>query len=154
MPRQKKTQAQQTFAGLEKCPTGIRGLDEITKGGLPRGHPTMIDEHGLSVLPISSLGLDYGVSRERISTGIDLLKNPQLARGDQILAVPTLVRKLPEPLRCFIGSMANKERILVGRAWICGPRRRRRNEKNGKTMFLNPKHQIPNPKQIENSKSQ
>ena len=45
---------------------------------------------------------------------IDLLKNPKLASGDQILAVPALVRKLPEPLRRFIGSMADKEKILVG----------------------------------------
>lgn len=45
---------------------------------------------------------------------IDLLKNPQLARGDQILAVPTLVRKLPEPVRKIIGDLSNAERVLVG----------------------------------------
>jgi circadian clock protein KaiB len=45
---------------------------------------------------------------------IDLLKNPQLAKGDQILAVPTLVRKLPEPVRKIIGDLSNKERVLVG----------------------------------------
>ena len=45
---------------------------------------------------------------------IDLLKNPQLAKGDQILAVPTLVRKLPEPARKIIGDLSNKERVLVG----------------------------------------
>ncbi len=45
---------------------------------------------------------------------IDLLKNPQLAQGDQILAVPTLVRKLPVPVRKIIGDLSNKERILVG----------------------------------------
>jgi circadian clock protein KaiB len=45
---------------------------------------------------------------------IDLLKNPQLARGDQILAVPTLVRKLPEPVRKIIGDLSNKEKVLVG----------------------------------------
>ena len=45
---------------------------------------------------------------------IDLLQNPQLARGDQILAVPTLVRKLPEPVRKIIGDLSNKERVLVG----------------------------------------
>jgi len=45
---------------------------------------------------------------------IDLLKNPQLARGDQILAVPTLVRKLPEPVRKIIGDLSNEERVLVG----------------------------------------
>ena len=45
---------------------------------------------------------------------IDLLKNPQLAKGDQIVAIPTLVRKLPEPLKRIIGDLANTERVLVG----------------------------------------
>ena len=45
---------------------------------------------------------------------IDLLKNPQLARGDQILAIPTLVRKLPEPIKEIIGDLSNEERVLVG----------------------------------------
>jgi circadian clock protein KaiB len=45
---------------------------------------------------------------------IDLLKNPQLAKGDQILAVPTLVRKLPKPVRKIIGDLSNTERVLVG----------------------------------------
>ena len=45
---------------------------------------------------------------------IDLLENPQLARGDQILAVPTLVRNLPEPVRKIIGDLSNTENVLVG----------------------------------------
>jgi circadian clock protein KaiB len=45
---------------------------------------------------------------------IDLLKNPQLARGDQILAIPTLVRKLPTPVKKIIGDLSNEERVLVG----------------------------------------
>jgi len=45
---------------------------------------------------------------------IDLVKNPKLARGDQIIAIPTLVRKLPEPIRKIIGDLSNKERVLVG----------------------------------------
>ena len=45
---------------------------------------------------------------------IDLLENPQLARGDQIVAIPTLVRKLPPPLRKIIGDLSNTERVLVG----------------------------------------
>jgi circadian clock protein KaiB len=45
---------------------------------------------------------------------IDLLKNPQLAKGDQIIAIPTLVKKLPEPLKKIIGDMADTERVLVG----------------------------------------
>ena len=45
---------------------------------------------------------------------IDLLKNPRLAAGDQILAVPTLVRKLPVPIKKIIGDLSNEERVLVG----------------------------------------
>jgi len=45
---------------------------------------------------------------------IDLLKNPQLAEGDQIFAIPTLVRKVPEPLRKIIGDLSNEEKVLVG----------------------------------------
>jgi circadian clock protein KaiB len=45
---------------------------------------------------------------------IDLLQQPQLAAGDQILAIPTLVRRLPEPLRRIVGDLRNTERTLVG----------------------------------------
>lgn len=45
---------------------------------------------------------------------IDLLVNPQLAEGDQILAIPTLVKKVPEPVRKIIGDLSNQEKVLVG----------------------------------------
>lgn len=45
---------------------------------------------------------------------IDLLTDPQLGRGDQILAVPTLVRRLPTPIKKIIGDLSNTERVLVG----------------------------------------
>lgn len=45
---------------------------------------------------------------------VDLLKNPQLAEGDQIFAIPTLVRKVPVPLRKIIGDLSNEEKVLVG----------------------------------------
>lgn len=45
---------------------------------------------------------------------IDLLVNPRLAAGDQILAIPTLVRKLPAPLKRIIGDLSNTEKVLVG----------------------------------------
>lgn len=45
---------------------------------------------------------------------IDLLENPKLAQGDQILAIPTLVRQLPSPLRKIIGDLSNTDRVLVG----------------------------------------
>ena len=45
---------------------------------------------------------------------VDLMKNPTLAKGDQILAIPTLVRQLPPPVKKLIGDLANTERVLVG----------------------------------------
>jgi circadian clock protein KaiB len=45
---------------------------------------------------------------------VDLLENPQLAKGDQILAIPTLVRKLPPPSKKIIGDLSNTEKVLVG----------------------------------------
>ena len=45
---------------------------------------------------------------------VDLMVNPRLAAGDQILAVPTLVRKVPQPIRKIIGDLSNEERVLVG----------------------------------------
>jgi circadian clock protein KaiB len=47
-------------------------------------------------------------------TVIDLLKQPQLAKGDQILAIPTVVRRLPKPVRTIIGNLSNVEHLLVG----------------------------------------
>lgn len=52
---------------------------------------------------------------------IDLLERPQLAEGDQILAVPTLVRKVPEPIRKIIGDLSNEEKVLVGLNIIPAP---------------------------------
>ena len=45
---------------------------------------------------------------------VDLLVQPQLAEGDQILAIPTLVKKVPEPIRKIIGDLSNEEKVLVG----------------------------------------
>ena len=53
---------------------------------------------------------------------IDLLQQPQLAAGDQIVAIPTLVRKLPEPLRKIVGDLRNTERALVGLNLCPAPR--------------------------------
>lgn len=56
---------------------------------------------------------EHLAGRYRIEV-IDLLQQPQLATGDQIVAIPTLVRKLPEPLRRIVGDLSNTERTLVG----------------------------------------
>ena len=56
---------------------------------------------------------EHLAGRYRIEV-IDLVQHPQLAAGDQIVAIPTLVRKLPEPLRRIVGDLSNTERTLVG----------------------------------------
>ena len=56
---------------------------------------------------------EYLAGRYRIEV-IDLLEDPQLGRGDQILALPTLVRRLPQPIKKIIGDLSNTERVLVG----------------------------------------
>ncbi len=56
---------------------------------------------------------EHLAGRYRIEV-IDLFENPQLAKGDQIFAIPTLVRKLPQPLKKIIGDLSNTERVLVG----------------------------------------
>ena len=54
---------------------------------------------------------------------VDLLRHPQLARGDQIVALPTLVRRLPPPMKKIIGDLSNQERLLVGLDLRRGSRR-------------------------------
>lgn len=56
---------------------------------------------------------EHLAGRYRIEV-VDLLRQPQLARGDQIVALPTLVRRLPPPMKKIIGDLSNQERLLVG----------------------------------------
>jgi circadian clock protein KaiB len=53
---------------------------------------------------------------------VDLLENPQLAAGDEIIAIPTLVRRLPEPMRTIIGDLSDTDRVLVGLQLRPGPK--------------------------------
>jgi circadian clock protein KaiB len=128
-----RTESSKAPAGIAKCPTGIRGLDDITQGGLPRGRPTQAAAQNAKdqkyVLKLYVAGTTPR-SKEAIRTVtaiceenlagrydlevIDLYQNPTLAQGEQIVAAPTLIKKLPLPPRKFIGSMADKDRILVG----------------------------------------
>jgi circadian clock protein KaiB len=62
---------------------------------------------------LSRLCEEHLAGKYRIEV-VDLLRNPQLAKGDQIVAIPTLVRKLPQPIRKVIGDLSNVERTLVG----------------------------------------
>jgi circadian clock protein KaiB len=73
-----------------QSPRSVRALDNLRK---------VCDEHL--------------AGRYRVEV-IDLLVNPALARGDEIIAVPTLVRKLPEPIRRIIGDLSDTDRVLVG----------------------------------------
>lgn len=66
-----------------------------------------------AVANLKKLCEEHLAGRYRVEV-IDLVKNPQLARSDQILAIPTLVRRLPEPMRKIIGDLSNQERVLVG----------------------------------------
>jgi len=56
---------------------------------------------------------EHLAGRYRIEV-VDVIENPQLAQGDRILALPTLIRKLPEPVKKMIGDLSNTERVLVG----------------------------------------
>jgi len=70
--------------------------------------------HSLAALEnLRKICEEYLAGKYRIEV-VDLLEHPQLSRDDEILAVPTLVRKLPEPLRKIIGDLSNTERVLVG----------------------------------------
>jgi len=62
---------------------------------------------------LKTLCEEYLAGRYQIEV-VDLLENPKLAAGDQILAIPTLVRKLPPPLRKIIGDLSNTQRVLIG----------------------------------------
>ena len=62
---------------------------------------------------LESVCEEHLAGRYRIEV-VDLLEQPQLARGDQIVALPTLVRRLPEPIKKIIGDLSNEERVLVG----------------------------------------
>jgi circadian clock protein KaiB len=66
-----------------------------------------------AVRNLNSFCEQHLAGRYRIEV-IDLLENPRLARDHQILAIPTLVRKVPEPLRKIVGDLSNAERMLVG----------------------------------------
>ena len=70
--------------------------------------------HSLTALSnLKKICQEHLVGQYRIEV-VDLLQNPRLARGDQIVAIPTLVRCLPPPLKKIIGDLSNTERVLVG----------------------------------------
>ncbi len=62
---------------------------------------------------LRKIGEEHLKGKYRIEV-VDLLEHPQLAKGDQILAIPTLVRRLPPPVKKIIGDLSNTERVLIG----------------------------------------
>ncbi|MEP6643214.1 MAG: circadian clock KaiB family protein [Acidobacteriaceae bacterium] len=70
----------------------------------------------LALRNLKKLCEDYKIASYEIEV-IDLIKKPQLAQQDQILAIPTLVRNLPIPIRKIIGDLSNTERVLMGLNW-------------------------------------
>jgi hypothetical protein len=93
---------------LKKSPTGIRGLDEIMGGGLPQERTTLVcGGPGCGKTLMATEFLVHGAQGFG-EPGVFI------ARGDQILAIPTLIRKLPEPIKKIIGDLSNTERVMVG----------------------------------------
>ena len=95
----------------KEAPTGANGETEVwelrlyTAGQTPRSVVAFAN--------LKKLCEEHLPGRYKIEV-IDLIQHPQLAAGDQIVAIPTLVRKLPEPLRRIVGDLSNTERTLVG----------------------------------------
>jgi hypothetical protein len=93
-----------------------RTLTIIKSRGMAHSNQTSeyrLSDSGIEIVDTKRICEEHLKGQYRLEV-IDLLKNPLLARGDQILAVPTLVRKLPEPMKKIIGNLSNEERVLVG----------------------------------------
>lgn len=99
-------------AQLAKAPTGIAGLDAILFGGLPAGRPTLI-AGAAAIANLRRLCEVHLAGRHAIEV-IDLVRNPGLAARDQIVAIPTVVRRLPAPIKRIIGNLADTEKTLIG----------------------------------------
>jgi circadian clock protein KaiB len=95
--------------------------DPLKESTEARDQPWILRLYVAGQTPRSSAALDNlkRLCEERLKGHytievIDLLRNPRLAKDDQILAIPTLVRRLPQPVRRLIGDLSNTERVLVG----------------------------------------
>jgi circadian clock protein KaiB len=106
-----------------RAKTGARAKPKSRRGSGRRSAPDFFElrlyiagQSTRSLAALANLRMiceEHLHGRYRIEV-IDLAKNPQLARGDQILALPTLVRRLPEPIRKLVGDLSDTERALVG----------------------------------------
>jgi len=96
-----------------------KGRPPIEKSGKTKKLVLKLYVAGQTPRSIAALANLRQVCEERVAgkyeiVVIDLIKKPQLASGDQILAVPTVVRSLPQPIRKIIGDLSNKEKLLIG----------------------------------------
>lgn len=98
-------QSMSTAAGESALPGGLYNLRLYVAGQTPKSITALAN---LKIICEERLAGRYQIEV------IDLLEHPQLAAGDQIVAVPTLVRRLPEPLKRIIGNLSDMERVLVG----------------------------------------
>ena len=101
----KRTPAPQRKSSLKRSPSKLWELRLYVAGQTPRSLTAFAN--------LKQICEEHLKGRYRIQV-IDLVEKPQLSRGDQILAIPTLVRKLPEPVRKIIGDLSDTERVLVG----------------------------------------
>ena len=104
------------MARKPKSRTAARPVDEAQDGGTYNLRLYVAGQTPKSIAAFANLKKlceEYLPGRYKIEV-IDLVENPQLAAGDQILALPTLVRRLPSPLKRIIGNLSDKEKFLVG----------------------------------------
>ena len=109
MPRTRRTVAERkpkkSSSSKSKTPTPLWDLRLYIAGNTPKSNAALEN--------LKKFCEEHIPNQYRIEV-IDLIKNPKLASGDQILAIPTLVKKVPSPLRKIIGDLSNTERVLVG----------------------------------------
>ena len=104
-PARKTEQKRQRTPGPRRAPARFWELRLYVASQTPRSLTAFAN--------LTQICEEHLKGRYRIQV-IDLVENPQLSRGDQILAIPTLVRRLPEPVRKIIGDLSDTERVLVG----------------------------------------
>ena len=105
----RKAKSNQTITGLERAARSARNSRYVLRlyiAGLSTRSVAAIQS-------IRQICDDYLKDRYDLEV-IDIYRKPSLARGEQIIAAPTLIKKLPHPLRRFIGTMADRKKILVG----------------------------------------
>ena len=93
--------------------------DKQADGGAPTAYELRLYVAGKTAKSVTAFANLKRICEEHLEGSyrieiIDLLENPQLAAGDQIIAIPTLVRALPPPIKKIIGDLSNTERVLVG----------------------------------------